>query len=94
MATMEETVSQIRAEEERKGGLLIVSARYGDLSASELDASAAVSAPWIDVSVPLQVGHTHEWRQESGGERRRERRWKREEASCSQASCSALLCCV
>jgi hypothetical protein len=54
VATMEETVAQNRAEEEKKGGLLILAARYGDLSASEVDQSKAVSAPYIDVSVPLQ----------------------------------------
>lgn len=54
VATMEETVAQNRAEEEKRGGLLILSARYGDLSASDLDQSNAVSAPYIDVSVPLQ----------------------------------------
>ena len=54
VATMEETVAQNRAEEEKKGGLLILAARYGDLSASDLDQSSAVSAPYIDVSVPLQ----------------------------------------
>lgn len=54
VATMEETVAHNRAEEEKKGGLLILQARYGDLSASDLDQSDAVSAPYIDVSVPLQ----------------------------------------
>jgi len=56
VATMEETVAAIRAREESVpgGGLLILEARYGDLSVSEAAASRAVSAPYIDVTVPLQ----------------------------------------
>ena len=51
---MEETVAQSRAQEEAKGGLLIVAARYGNLAASEEEAAVAVTPPYIDVAVPLQ----------------------------------------
>ena len=72
VATMEETVAAMRAGEEAKQGLLILSARWGDLSVSEEDASRAVSAPYIDVTVPLQylvsdstlifpAGQSHSW---------------------------------
>jgi len=57
VATMEETVAQIRAREEAVpggGGLLIMEARYGDLNVSEEEAARAVTAPYIDVTVPLQ----------------------------------------
>lgn len=64
VATMEETVASMRAYEEavEGGGLLIVAARWGDLSVSEESAARAASAPYIDVSVPLQYHidpHTH-----------------------------------
>ena len=56
VATMEETVASMRAFEEAQegGGLLIVEARWGDLSVSEEDAAHRASAPYIDVTVPLQ----------------------------------------
>jgi len=54
VALMEETVAQSRAQEEAKGGLLIVAARYGNLAASEEEAAVAVTPPYIDVAVPLQ----------------------------------------
>ena len=57
MANMEETVAHARAQEaalEGGGGLLIMAARWGDLAVREEDAAGSVSAPYIDVAVPLQ----------------------------------------
>lgn len=54
IALMEETVSQLRAEESEKNGLLIVDARYGVLSPSTPTSSIPSSLLFLDVTVPLQ----------------------------------------